>query len=244
MKVVVLTGASGGIGIKIAEKFALNEYFVVAQYNKDINSLNRLKESLQKKGLEGYLFPVQADFNKDGVKVLTDFLDKNFKHVNVLINNAGVDLYKLSTETKEDEFDKVFNVNMKTAFLLSNYCLKSMIERQQGKIINISSVFGIMGASMESVYSASKFALIGYTKSLAKEVALSGVNVNCVCPGVIDTKMNDIFSEEEKQDIKKDIPFNRFGKGEDVAETVYFLASEKADYITGQTITVDGGYTL
>lgn len=245
MKVALITGASGGIGKETVKKFALNGYFVVGQYNNGIREIENLKGELKSLGLLDYFLPVKCDLNNsDEIETAFRIIDGNFKHIDVLINNAGMDRYKLLTDTNDDDFDNIFDVNVKSAVKFSKYALKSMIERKSGKIINVSSVWGITGASMETLYSASKSALIGLTKSLAKEVAPSGITVNCVCPGVIDTKMNDMFSVQEKAEIIESIPLKRMGRAEEIAEVIYFLSSSKADYITGQVITVDGGYIL
>ena len=153
-------------------------------------------------------------------------------------------LYKLITDTTDAEWDKVFSVNMKSAFKITNGFLKEMIVNQRGKIVNISSMWGLVGASMEVAYSASKSALIGYTKALAKELAPSGINVNCVCPGVIDTPINARFSKEDMAALKDETPLGRIGKPKDVAELVAFLCSDNSDFITGQIIACDGGFTL
>lgn len=245
MKVAVISGASGEIGSNTAKLFVKNGFFTVALYNSNVSGIENLKAQLKEENLDGYLFPVKADFNNVS-EVYTAFslIEKNFNHIDVLVNNAGVGLYKLITETCDDAWDKVFNVNVKSAYVLTKLALKSMIDRKSGKIVNVSSIWGKDGASMESCYSASKSALIGFTKALAKEVGPSGINVNCVCPGVIDTKMNARFSKEEMQDLIYETPLLRLGKASEIAELIYFLSSEKANFITGQIITADGGFTL
>ncbi len=245
MKTAIVTGASGAIGSAIVEKFVKNGYFVIAQYNSNKTAIDNVKENLEKDGFSGVVFPFKADFTKiEDVNALYDYAITNFKKVDVLINNAGVDVYKLITETEEDEYDKVFNVNVKSAYFLSSLCLKEMIERKFGKIVFISSIWGKVGGSMETAYSASKSALIGLTKALAKEVAPSKINVNCICPGVIDSPMNDIFSDEEKQDLIERTPLKSMGTTEQVSALTYFLCSEQASFITGEAITIDGGFSL
>ena len=245
MKTALITGASGGIGKALVKSFVKQGYFVSAWYNSDKNGITTLLSELESEGFGGYVFPVQADFSSlDSVKEGIEQTKCNFKHIDVLINNAGVSLYKLSHETSDEEWDKVFSVNTKTPFMLTKFVLPQMISRESGKIINISSVWGVAGASMETVYSASKSALIGFTKALAKEVAPSKITVNCICPGVIDTKMNAQFSKSELEEIQSEIPLGRIGNPEDVSELAVFLASDKAQYITGQIITCDGGYIL
>ena len=245
MQIALITGASGDIGKKIAEKFLQNGYFAVCQYNKNEESVKEIAEEFNKKGYTDMFSFYKADFNSSiDIKTFYGLVKKSFPKVDVLVNNAGIDLYKLITDTTEAEWDEVFAVNMKSVYLLTNLILPEMISNRSGKIINISSVWGKVGASMEVAYSATKSALIGYTKALSKELAPSNINVNCVCPGVIDGKMNGRFNKDEMKDIISSVPIGRIGKAEDVAELVYFLSSEKASYITGEVITVDGGYTL
>ena len=175
---------------------------------------------------------------------MMDTIEKSFKSIDVLVNNSGAGLYKLITDTTESEWDNIFSVNTKSVFLVTNRVLKSMISNQKGKIINVSSMWGQVGASMEVAYSASKAAVIGYTKALAKEVAPSGINVNCVCPGVIDTPMNSRFNSDDINDLKDQTPLGRLGTPEEVAELIFFLSEGKSDFITGQIITCDGGFSL
>ncbi len=245
MKVALITGASSGIGRETARLFAKNGYLVFAHYNKNIEGVNSLIKELEKENISSALFGAQADFNDtDSIKNMFSQIEKSVKHIDVLVNNAGLGLYKLITETTESEWDKLFNINIKASYYLTNLVLPKMIEWKKGKIINISSIWGVNGASMEVAYSASKSAVIGYTKALAKEVSPSGITVNCVCPGVIDTAMNARFTNEEMQELKNLTPVGRLGNPEEIAELIYFLASDKADFITGQIITADGGFTL
>jgi len=243
MKKVLITGASGGIGIETARKFLENGYFVIAQYNSNNEPLIAMQK--ESKDFSDYLFPVKADLSKDAdIENLIKIVKDSFKGVDALVLNAGTSLYKLLTDTTDSEWDKVFDINVRSAFKLSKAFLPYMISKEKGKIVTISSIWGVSGASMEAVYSASKSALIGLTKALAKELAPSGINVNCVCPGVIDTPMNARFTDTEKQEIIDQTPLKRFGKPKEIAELIYFLSSEKADFITGQVITCDGGFIL
>lgn len=245
MKTALITGASGGIGKAVAQLFIKNGYFTVCHYNSDDDSINTFKSRLKKDGLDGYAYFCKADFTVlDEVKLLYDKAIEQFGHIDVLINNAGVDLYKLIDETSLSDYDKVMDVNVKSAFFLSGMAQKEMIKRKCGSIIFVSSVWGQVGAAMETLYSTSKAAVIGLCKALAKEVAPSGIRVNAVCPGVVDTKMNDCFSADEKAQIISDIPLMRTCSAEEVANLIYYLCSDQARYITGQTITIDGGYTL
>lgn len=240
MKKALITGASGGIGYATALKLYNEGYFIIAQYNKNADAIEKLYREV-----DGNLLAVQADLSQsDGVKNFVQTVKKSFKQVDLIVNNAGAGLYKLITQTTEDEWDKLFALNMKSTFLITNAFLPEMIDNKSGKIVNVSSVWGQVGASMEVCYSASKASLIGYTKALAKELAPSNINVNCVCPGVIDTPINSRFSASEMQDLAQETPLGRIGKAEEVAELIAFLASEKSDFITGQVITCDGGFTL
>ena len=245
MKKVIVTGASSGIGKATAKKFIENGYFVIGQYNKNIDGIERLKSSLKEKGLDGNFYAEKADFkNSEEITAFIKSVNSKFNHVDAIVNNAGAGLYKLITETTEKEWDDLFSINVKSAYMITNGFLKGMISNQCGKIVNVSSMWGNVGASMEVCYSASKSALIGYTKALAKELAPSGINVNCVCPGVIDTPMNASFSKADMDALKEETPLGRIGTPEDVAALAYFLASNDASFITGQIIGVDGGFAV
>ena len=240
MKTALITGASGAIGYAIAEKFLENGYFVVGTYNSTADSVKALE-----KKYKDLFFSFKADLTSSAdIFALYSFCAKNFGHIDALILNAGKDLYKLLTDTTEKEWEEIFSVNVKASFLLAKYCLPEMIRRNKGKIIFMSSMWGKVGASMETAYSATKAALVGLTKSLAKEVSPSNINVNCVCPGVIDSKMNARFNEDEMRDLIDKTPLKRLGTPEDVAALCYFLCSESAAFITGQAISVDGGFGL
>ena len=245
MKVALITGASSGIGRETAKLFAKNGYFVIAHYNTNKQGVESLIAELEKENISNTVFSAYADFNNaNSVKEMFNQISKSFKHVDVLVNNAGAGLYKLITETTETEWDTLFNVNVKSAFVLTNLVLSQMIKDKRGSIVNVSSIWGEKGACMEVAYSASKSAMIGYTKALAQEVAPSNIRVNCVCPGVIQTKMNSRFTEQEILELQQDTPLGRLGNVQDVAELIYFLGSEKSSFITGQVITCDGGFTL
>lgn len=245
LKTALITGASGGIGKAIVKAFLSQGYFVLGQYNSNEQAMIELKDDLKVQGLSDYFFAIKADLSKSqGVNHLFETVSKSFKSIDVLVNNAGVDLYKLVTDTSEEEWDYSFNVNVKAGFMLSKLFLPAMICKQKGKIIFVSSIWGNNGASMEAVYSASKWAVNGFCKSLAKEVASSGITVNCVSPGVVDTKMNERFNQEEVQSLIEATPLGRMCKPEEVASLITFLASESADFITGANITIDGGFTL
>ena len=240
-----MTGASGGIGRAIAKKFIDNGYFVIGQYNSNRESIDSFYTQLKEQGKSDYFYSIKADLSKtEDIENMMQNIFTSFKSIDVLVNNAGVSLTKLITDTTETDWDKVFNVNVKSAYLITKNVIKGMISKKSGKIINISSMWGLVGSSMEVCYSASKASLIGFTKALAKEVGPSNINVNCVCPGVIDTPMNSHLTKQDLIDLANETPLNRIGTAEEVADLVYFLASENSKFITGQVISCDGGFTI
>lgn len=242
-KTVLITGASRGIGRASAEAFAKAGYDVAVNYNKSAESAETLCRELEKYSVKAV--PFQADVaDKKAVEKMFAEIEIAMGNVNVLVNNAGIAEQALFTDITEEMWDRMFAVNVKGAYNCTQAVLPKMIHEKYGRIINISSMWGISGASCEVHYSASKAALIGFTKALAKEVGLSGITVNCVAPGVIDTDMNGRLSPEIISELKEETPLNRIGTPRDVAETILFLASEKASFITGQTISVDGGFIL
>ena len=231
MKTVLITGGVRGIGKSIADAFAKKGYRVCVTYSKDEASASLAKEE----GLEVY---------KADVSVETDVvaLFKKIGDVDILVNNAGVSLIKQIQDVEYDEFNRLMSVNVGGAFLCAREAAKGMIDKQAGLIVNISSVWGEVGGSCESVYSASKAALIGFTKALAKELGWSGIRVNCISPGVIDTPMNAHFTKEEMDAMQEEIPMGRLGKGEDVAKAVLYL--EENDYVTGIDLPLNGGFSI
>lgn len=231
MKTVLVTGGTRGIGASISQAFLKKGYRVVAVYEKDEENARLLEQA----GAEVYKTDVS---NEKEVQTLFQKIGK----VDILVNNAGVSLIKQIQDVSYEEWQRLFAINVGGAFLCSREAAKGMIDRQSGLIVNISSVWGEVGASCESVYSSSKAALIGFTKALAKELGYSGVRVNCVSPGVIDTAMNAHFSEEEKKALTEEIPMQRFGRGEEIAKAVLFL--EENEYVTGVDIPVNGGFSI
>ena len=238
-KCALITGASGGIGSAIAVELA-KDFNIVACYNTDENGANELAEKLRAVNADFILCKADVSDSSQVKKVFADASDK-FGGVSVLINNAGMAQQKLFTDITEDEFDRITAVNFKSVFNCCQCAVPFMVSQKSGKIINISSMWGVCGASCETVYSATKAAVIGLTKALGKELAPSNVQVNCIAPGAIDTKMNNNLSEEDKSAFADEIPMGRFGKPEEIAKTVAYLTSEGSDYITAQVITVDGG---
>ena len=231
MKTVLVTGGVRGIGLSIAKAFQAKNYRVCVAYSKDEESALSAKEQ----GIEVY----RADVSKEA-DVMALF--SNFQTLDVLVNNAGVSLIKQIQDVSLAEFERVFAVNMGGAFLCAREASKRMIAQKSGLIVNVSSVWGEVGGSCESVYSASKAALIGFTKALAKELGYSGVRVNAVSPGVIETRMNAHFSKEDMQALQEEIPLGRIGQAEEVARAVVFL--EENEYITGIDLPVNGGFSI
>jgi len=233
MKTILITGGVRGIGAAIAfsflKKYTREQARVCVSYSQDEENAKKLRLA----GAETYRSDVASEAQVQA-------LFERIGGVDVLVNNAGVSLIKQLQDTTLEEFRKVFAVNVEGAFLCSREAAKSMISKQSGLIVNISSVWGEVGGSCESVYSASKAALIGFTKALAKELGWSKIRVNSVSPGVIDTPMNAHFSAEEMQSLQEEIPMGRMGTGEDVAKAVLFL--EENSYITGIDLPVNGGF--
>ncbi len=227
----MISGGVRGIGLAVAEAFLKKGYRVAVTYSKDETSAKLARA----KGLEVYRAEVSSEED-------TVALFKKLGGVDVLVNNAGVSLIKQIQDISYEEFQSVFSVNMGGAFLYSREAAKYMISQKHGLIVNISSVWGEVGGSCESVYSASKAALLGFTKALAKELGWSGIRVNSVSPGVIDTPMNKHFSKEEMRALIEEIPAGRMGTGEDIAKAVLYL--EENEYVTGIDLPVNGGFSI
>ena len=241
---VLITGAAGGIGEAIAKVLAKNGYDIILHYSKSEEKAFSLQKKLEATyGIK--VIPVKADLcSNDEIEALAKKALSELRTIDVLINNAGIahqELFQLCSDEKAKE---IFDVNIMSAMKLTKEILPTMIKNHSGRIINISSMWGICGASCEVHYSASKSALIGFTKALSKEVGPSGITVNCICPGFIDTKMNAHLDEESIREIVESTPMMRKGTGDDIAYLCEFLSSEKASFITGQIISVDGGYSV
>ncbi|ADL53801.1 3-oxoacyl-[acyl-carrier-protein] reductase [Clostridium cellulovorans] len=239
----IVTGATRGIGRAIATKLATSGANVVVNYRSNTEEAEKLKTELEALGVKILL--VQGDISKDEeAKKLILAAKDAFGKIDILVNNAGITKDGLIMRMKEEDFDKVIEVNLKGTFNCSKHVTSVMIKQKYGKIINISSVVGIVGNAGQVNYSASKAGIIGMTKSLAKELGSRGINVNAVAPGYIVTDMTEELSEKIKEETKNSIPLKRLGEPEDVAELVAFLASKSSDYITGQVINVDGGMVI
>lgn len=240
-KTALITGSSRGIGAATALKFADMGYNVVINYNKSEKEAIDVLQKARNKNVSA--IAIKADVSKyDGAELLVDKAVSEFGKLDALVNNAGVAQQKLFTDISEAEWARMFEINTQSMFYCSKFAVKNMIKNHSGKIINVSSIWGIRGASCEVHYSASKAAVIGFTKALAKELGPSGITVNCVAPGVIDTDMNSHLKAEDLKELINSTPLMRLGSPDDVANLICFLASEKADFITGQIIGCGGGF--
>lgn len=239
-KCAFITGASGGIGSEIVLRLARDGFDIAACYYSDDAGAAVLDSALSHMGIKHKLYKADvSDFEKMK-SIFADATDY-FGGVSVLVNNAGIAQQKLFTDITEEDFDRITDVNFKGVFNCCRFAVPHMIQEKSGKIINISSMWGVCGASCETVYSATKAAVIGLSKALARELAPSNIQVNCIAPGAIDTKMNSNLSPEEKAAFADEIPMGRFGMPEEIAGIVSFLAGGDSDYITAQVITADGG---
>ena len=240
-KTVIVTGASRGIGAEIVKLLAKENYNIVLNYNKSEDKAKEIKENLLKENKAIEIF--KADVSKrEEVKKLVKFTLEKFKTIDVLINNAGIASEKLFTEITDEEWTTMLNTNLNSVFYCSQEVLKEMINKKQGCIINISSIWGITGGSCEVAYSTTKAGINGLTKALAKEVGPSNIRVNALAPGIIETEMNSYLTEQEKNEIKKEIPLNRIGKPSDIAKCVKWLIED--NYTTGQIISINGGWYI
>ncbi len=238
MKNVLVNGGSRGIGRAIVELFTERGYNVAFTYNNSINEANELS---RKTGA----LAIKADSASESeVNIAVATVEEKIGRVDILINNAAISGSGLFTEVSYEEWRRMFAVNLDGAFLYSKRVLPEMIREHSGRIINISSMWGITGASCEVNYSATKAAIIGMTKALAKEVGPSGITVNCIAPGLIDTDMNKNLSEDDVQSLVDETPLSRIGTPRDVAEAALFLAGESSSFITGEVLNVNGGFLI
>lgn len=240
---VLVTGASRGIGAKIVEIFARDGHNVVINYNNSDKIAKSLSESLNNKGLSTQTFKADVS-NIDDVCKMVKFCNSKYGSIDVLINNAGIAQTRLFDQITQSDWDRMLNINLKGVFNCSRQVVGDMISKKSGVIINVASMWGITGASCEVHYSASKSGVIGLTKALAKELGPSNIRVNCVAPGVIQTDMLNEYTQDDLEELRKETPLMRLGKPEDVANVVYFLASDKASFITGEVINVTGGFLI
>lgn len=231
----LVTGGSKGIGEAICKQLANDGYTVIVNYNS--SKINAQKIA---KDINGYSYKADVS-NLQEVKTMVDYIIQNFGSIDLLVNNAGISVVGLFHQVSKEDAKRILDINLNGVLNCTSEVVKHMISKKSGNIINISSMWGEIGGSCEVHYSATKSAIIGFTKALAKEVGLSGIRVNCVSPGVIDTSMNSHLSQEDLNSLKEEIPLYRLGTPQDVANVVSFLASSRASYITAQDIAVNGG---
>lgn len=241
-RVALVTGGAKGIGNAVCRALAKDGYLLAINYNSSKKEAESLKRELSAV-TDVEIFKADVSDSKE-VDAMFSHIENRLGNVSVLVNNAGISEQALFTDITDDMWSKMINTNLSGAFYCSRRALKSMINEKSGVIINIASMWGEVGGSLEVHYSASKAGLIGLTKALAKEVGLSGVRVNAVSPGVIETDMMAHFTEADKNTLKDETPLNKLGTPKDVANAVSFLASEKAEFITGQIISVNGGIVI
>ena len=241
-QVVLITGSTKGIGKAIAEAFAA-EGAIAIIFGRNAKQAETVKNKIIAKGWKAESFSGDVANLQNIQEIVTKILDK-YKRIDILINNAGITKDNLLLRMSESDWDDVINTNLRGAFICSKVVTKPMLKAKKGRIINIASIIGIIGRTGQANYAATKAGIIGFTKSIAKEFASRGITVNAIAPGYIQTDMTDKLNIETRGELLKQIPLERFGTAEDVARTCLFLASQEADYITGQTIVVDGGMAI
>ena len=242
-KVALITGATRGIGKQIALELASQGYNIALNYRKQNEELEALKKEIESQNVKCLTIYGDVSNYEDVEKFIKEII-KEFGKIDVLVNNAGITKDMLLMRMKKEDFESVIDVNLIGTFNVTKNVIPYMMKARNGKIVNISSVVGISGNAGQTNYSASKAGIIGFTKSLAKEVASRNINVNAIAPGFIKTDMTDVLKEEVKEEISKTIPLKRMGEAKDVANLVKFLVSEESNYITGQVINVDGGMLM
>lgn len=242
-KVALVTGASRGIGRQISLTLAKEGMFVIVNYCGSEARAKGVLEEIRENGGDGCIYQCDvADYQQ--TEAMARDLIKTYGHVDVLVNNAGITRDNLILRMSEEEFDAVVETNLKGCFHTIRHLSRYFLKQRSGKIINIASVSGVLGNAGQANYAASKAGIIGLTKTVARELASRGITVNAVAPGFVHTEMTEVLSEQVKEAAVAQIPLGRFGEPEDIANVVTFLASEKADYITGQVICVDGGMAM
>lgn len=240
-KVVLITGGSRGIGRGIVEELSKKGYVVILNYNNSEEEAIKIKEGLEQQGITIQTY--KADVSKrEQVKQMVQTVLKEYGNIDTLINNAGISQSKLFTDITDEEWDRMLQVNLNSVFYCTQEILPNMIHNKKGCIINISSVWGIVGASCETHYSTSKAAINGLTKALAKELGPSGIRVNAIAPGVIDTDMNKNLTQEELSQIMEEIPLGKIGKVADISKCINWLIED--EFTTGQIISINGGWVI
>ena len=240
-KVIVVTGASRGIGREIAKTLSRENNKVIACYNNSEKEATILKEELEKENKK--IDIIKGDISKrEDCKKIVEYVINKYKKIDVLINNAGISTYNLFTDITDEEWDRTINTNLNSVFYMSQETVKYMIKQKEGSIINISSIWGIVGASCEVAYSVSKAGIDGMTKALAKELGPSNIRVNSIAPGLIDTGMNNDLTKEELDNIINETPLCKIGKPEDIAKCIKWLVED--EFTTGQVISINGGWSI
>ena len=240
-KIIIVTGGSRGIGACIVKYLVRKGYTVILDYNKSETCAKNVENELKKEGFTVDIF--KADVSKKAeAEALIQYALGKYGKIDVLINNAGISQTKLFTEITDEDWNNMLNNNLNSAFYCTREAVKCMISNKQGLIINISSIWGVTGGSMEVHYSTAKAGLIGFTKALAKELGPSNIRVNAIAPGMINTDMNKEYTTEELEDIEKEIPLERIGKTESIAKCVSWLIED--DYTTGEIISINGGWHM
>lgn len=242
-KVALVTGAGRGIGRAIALRLAAEGAFVIVNYNGSRQKAQEAVEEIEKLGGRGTAYQCDISDNAACEAMIKDVI-REYGHLDILVNNAGITRDNLVMKMSDEEFDAVYETNLKGVFHTIHHASRQFLKQRSGRIINISSVSGIMGNAGQANYSAAKAGVIGLTKSVARELASRGITVNAVAPGMIETDMTQVLPESVKEQMLNQIPLNRIGKPDEIAAAVAFLASDEAAYITGQVIAVDGGMTM
>ena len=241
MKTVLITGGSRGIGKAVAIKFAEKGNQIIINYVSEKTDTEKLKNELLEAGAKDVLL-IKADVsNSEDVKNMVKESIEKFEKIDILVNNAGITKDNLLMRMSEEEFDKVIQINLKGTYLVTKEVTKYMMKKRSGSIVNLASVVGVAGNAGQCNYAASKAGIIGFTKSIAKELASRNIRANAVAAGFIETDMTNVLKEEIKENINSQIPLRRMGSAKEVAELVYFLGEDASSYITGQVINVDGG---
>ena len=242
-KVALITGGTRGIGKEIAYTLAEENYDIIINYRTENEELMKLKKEIEQKRVRCLLLKGDVSNFEDCKKLVEEAINR-MNHIDVLVNNAGITKDMLLMRMKPEDFNEVINVNLIGTFNMTKNVINYMMKERKGRIINVSSVVGISGNAGQTNYAASKAGIIGFTKSLAKEVASRNILVNAIAPGFIQTDMTNILKENVKDEIEKTIPLKRMGSSEEIANSVYFLAGEENTYITGQVLNVDGGMLM
>ena len=240
-KIIIVTGASKGIGKEIAKKLAKKGNTIIANYNKSEKEIKELQQELEKQNIKIDIYKADVS-NREEATNLVKYTIQKYGKIDVLINNAGISQIKEFTQITDEDWNNMINTNLNSVFYMSQEACHNMIHNKKGCIINISSIWGITGASCEVHYSVSKAGVDALTKALAKELGPSNIRVNSIAPGIINTEMNAHLSEEEKQNIEEEIPLEKIGKAIDIERCVEWLI--KDEYTTGQVISINGGWNI